>query len=487
MTLKKHQKKSIGIALAAILFFLSFIYKIESRPLRHCDEALVAVQAQEMLITGNYIVGTRHFEVDHWGSKPQLTQWLDVIFMKIFGVREFSVRLPSILAAFGIFLVFFFWNRYLSLSPYFFLLTCFIFVTIPANTFHIHSFRSGDPDALMVFFLVLASFQIYKILFPKEERDNNPDFLYFFLAIFLAFMSKGSHVLIFLPGLGILILLFKPNLIPKFILGGLILLLFVFSYYLIRNSHQPGYLLDVWNNELGGRYLESLEGNKHSFFYYIKNNFVYRNPIWSIVVIASCFGLIFRKIQDATIIFFLVLITSFLFFLSISQTKLEWYDLTIYPFISVFITYTFSLFFKSTPNNAILYALLIPLICVPCYHFSKRIAHFNDEGIDFYKYFYKVCYFLREPLPIAINNNVKLINNGRDGMFEHVLFYTHQNCLSSNCIQWADTSEVSEGDTILIHQHEINHVIREKFEVEELLQDENVQLLKIEALKSRVD
>lgn len=39
----------------------------------------------------------------------------------------------------------------------------------------------------------------------------------------------------------------------------------VLAYYLLREKLMPGYLQAVCDNELGGRYLKTLESHKHSF------------------------------------------------------------------------------------------------------------------------------------------------------------------------------------------------------------------------------
>ncbi len=487
MTLKKHQKNFLLLGLAILLFYLGFLFKIEALPIRHCDEGITVVQAQEMVISNNYIVGTRNFEIDHWGSKPQLMQWMDVIFIKMLGMRELSVRLPSILAALGIFIVFFFWLRYLKLGSVYFLLTCFIFVSIPATTFHIHSFRTGDPDTLMVFFLFLAAFQAYILLFPKKETDLVKHFMIFFLALFGAFMSKGSQVLLFLPGLAIAILCYRREKTFHFLAGGIAVLCLISIYYVLRNFHQPGFLIDVWTNELGGRFLGSIEGNQHPIYFYLKNFFVYRNPFWGIIVVTLIVWTIYKRKSDSTLTFLLLLSISYLLLISFAQTKLEWYDLAIYPLVCMMISYLVSEIYKSHHSKKVFSWCVALLLLIPSYLYGKHTLSIDEEVVEFHDYFYKICYFLRESLPKEINSNTKFIHNGRDGFFEQILFYTHANCSEGICIKWMDVDGLSIGDSVLIHQHEINHQVREKFQVSEILIDENVQLLKIESQRDTIE
>ncbi|MBU1083537.1 MAG: glycosyltransferase family 39 protein, partial [Candidatus Omnitrophica bacterium] len=94
MTIKDHKYLLILIAVASFLFF----FKVGDMALTDPDETFYAQTAKEMLAADEWttplIFGQPQFE------KPIFYYWLILISYKLFGVSEFSARLPSVV--FGI-------------------------------------------------------------------------------------------------------------------------------------------------------------------------------------------------------------------------------------------------------------------------------------------------------------------------------------------------------------------------------------------------
>jgi 4-amino-4-deoxy-L-arabinose transferase-like glycosyltransferase len=84
--------------LIVILGALLFIPFLGSAPLFDWDEANFAESAREMLVSGNYSRVTINFQ-PFW-EKPPLFIWMQAACMWLFGISEFSARLPN--ALFGI-------------------------------------------------------------------------------------------------------------------------------------------------------------------------------------------------------------------------------------------------------------------------------------------------------------------------------------------------------------------------------------------------
>jgi 4-amino-4-deoxy-L-arabinose transferase-like glycosyltransferase len=80
----------VFIGLAAALLFVPFIGMVH---LFDWDEINFAECAREMLVSGNYL--NLQMNYHPFGEKPPLFIWLTVIAMKLFGVSEFSARLPN--------------------------------------------------------------------------------------------------------------------------------------------------------------------------------------------------------------------------------------------------------------------------------------------------------------------------------------------------------------------------------------------------------
>jgi hypothetical protein len=113
----------------------------------------------------------------------------------------------------------------------------------------------------------------------------------------------------------------------------------IISYYLLRENAVPGYWEAIKTNELGGRYLETLETHKYSNWYYFYNLIDARFSFWYFLVPVGLLVGLFSKnktIQRWSAFSFLLSI-SFLLIVSNAQTKLQWYDLPIYPFLSIFV------------------------------------------------------------------------------------------------------------------------------------------------------
>lgn len=79
------------VALAGLLFS----HSLGLTHLFDWDEINFAESAREMIVTNNYSQVQINFE-PFW-EKPPLFIWLQVFCMKIFGINEFSARLPNAL------------------------------------------------------------------------------------------------------------------------------------------------------------------------------------------------------------------------------------------------------------------------------------------------------------------------------------------------------------------------------------------------------
>ena len=68
-------------------------------PLIDTTEARYIEMARKMIETGNWIMPQFDYGVPFWG-KPPLSIWFNSVIFKIFGINEFSARLPSVIIGF---------------------------------------------------------------------------------------------------------------------------------------------------------------------------------------------------------------------------------------------------------------------------------------------------------------------------------------------------------------------------------------------------
>ena len=273
------------LMLLIILMALPLFYNLGKQPVRMWDESRLAINAWEMYQDNDWIVTHYGDKPDMWNTKPPLMIWMQVISMKIFGVNEFGIRFPSAMAALAlIILLIFVISRHFG-TKVLFVVASFILVTSHGYVGH-HITRTGDYDSLLVLFTTLFSVSFYFYL----EEGKTKNLYYTFIFLSLAVLTKSIVGLIFLPGLFLYALIQRKLLkIIKdkhFYFGTLLFIIVAGSYYLLREIKNPGYLNAVYNNELGGRYLDVTEMHEHSPLFYYRLLFIQFSP-WFILAPAG--------------------------------------------------------------------------------------------------------------------------------------------------------------------------------------------------------
>ena len=258
-----------------------------------------------------------------------------------------------------------------------------------------HCSRTGDYDALLILFTTLFCLSFFNYLHTKQGKYLK----LFFGFLTLAILTKGIQPLIFIPGLLIYFLSdykefrsyirIKPLMFYGFLCVGLTL-----GYYLLRESLNPGFLKAVFNNEVGGRYLSTIEGHLHPFSYYFDLIREVQFQFWFIPMI---FGIIIgwlnknKKIKMLTV-FSLTMILPYLLIISNAQTKLEWYDLPVFPFLALLAAIAINELFlqlKNIPNfserltiNVIPYLLMFMLFLIPYQAIINKVYSPKSLGIQ---------------------------------------------------------------------------------------------------------
>lgn len=222
---EKITKKDVPflIGLFSLGLFLFFIWTM---PLIDPDEPRYAATARDMVLHGNWIVP--HFNGVPRINKPPLFYWTIAISYKIFGINEFSSRLPSALSAIGTVMITYLWGkRFINRRKGFW--AGVVLMTSPLF-FFISRFCITD---MLLTFLVSASLYLFFVEYMEtnkrwkdgfKTRPYRIMFLYFLLA--MVFLVKGP--------IGILL----------FILITLCFLLWIREFsYIRRLWYLPGFIL----------------------------------------------------------------------------------------------------------------------------------------------------------------------------------------------------------------------------------------------------
>jgi 4-amino-4-deoxy-L-arabinose transferase-like glycosyltransferase len=328
----------VVLLLFVVLAYFPLFLHLDALPIRLFDESRLATNTYEMWRSGDVLVTTYQGEPDLWNTKPPLLIWLQSLLFAVLGPGELAMRLPSAIAAFltGWFLLRTM-GRTLS-APWMGLIACLVLYT-NEGYINMHVARSGDYDALLVLWMTLSAWSMYR--WTVEGRPK--DILWFFAFLALGALTKSIQALLFLPGLflyllieGKALLLFRTK---QTYIGAVLFVLFVAGFYAMRELSAPGYLEAVWMNEIGGRYGEALEGHRGPWYFYarllIDHHF---RGWWILVPVGMALGLAHREQAFRRWTTLLVCMGgAYLFVVSSAGTKLEWYAAPLFPILAALV------------------------------------------------------------------------------------------------------------------------------------------------------
>jgi len=405
-------KDSWKYILILLLASIPIFQHLGSLPIRLYDEARLASNAYEMYHSGFSFITTSGGDPDMWNTKPPLLIWLQVLSMKVAGVNETGLRLPSAFAAFfTCVLLLLLAVRYMK---NFWLGFIWVLVLITSSGyFDYHAVRFAEYDALLTFFLTLGAFTFFLFLETSKKK-----YVYlFFMAMALAVLTKSAAALMILPGFFIYAAIKKKLLFllknRDFYIGLLIFLILAGGYYILREIYNPGYLMAVWQNEFGGRFLETIEGYSYNFWYYYENLIstnvcMVGNRFKQWILLIPCGVLVGMCSKDARIknltLFSTVVAVTYFLVISSAQTKCFWYDLPLYPFfaiiVGVFIHFVFT-FLKEEKRishylkfNIVPYIFLFLIFIMPYKEIVNRT--YKPKEYPQQEEVYRINYFIRD-------------------------------------------------------------------------------------------
>lgn len=471
------------IALAALIYMPIFGH-LDDLTIRVWDESRLAVNAYEMYSNGNYLVTHFNGKPDMWNTKPPLQIWCQVALMHLIGPNELAIRLPSAIAAF-LTCILLISLTFRLLKDYWLGGIAVLMLITTEGYVTFHATRTGDYDALLTLLTTASCFCFF--MYCEFVRKQ---FLHgFFIFIALAVLTKGIAGLLFLPGIALYALLRKqviPILKNKHFYTGIVgFLVVVFGFYLLREAYNPGYLKQVWNNEVGGRYLTVIERHEHEFWYYyfvlIQNQF----KTWYFLIpcgIITGLTINNQPINALTKFCGLMVLTYFLV-ISCAQTKILWYVVPMFPFLAIlsaiFVYSMVQLWKTSNIGNSlfkphVLPGLMLFMIFVTpyCTVFKKTIQpkEFDPLGTE-------ISYYLRD----CIKNKVKLSDHGvvYQGNSAHHLFYIHILNDQGSTIKLQDVRFLNPGDKVIVNQPKMKQHLEKHYKYQVLHEQKNTSIYQI--------
>lgn len=484
-------RKSLFYLLLLALFYMPLFGHLNGLAIRGWDEARVVVNAYEMMKDGDFIVTHYEGEADLWNTKPPLLLWFQVLSMKMFGVNELAVRLPSAFA--GLFTCLFLIafsrkhlkNEWVGIFASLVLISSFGYIDL-------HSTRSGDYDALLTLFTTVSGLYFFQYM-----EENRIKYLYlFFITLALAVLTKSVAGLLFVPAFGIYALVHRKVLVllrsRHFYLGLACFTVLVGGYYGLREMLNPGYLNAVMVNEWGGRYLKVVEAHRAGFWFYLNNLVSYRFTFWIWMIPGGfIFGMISKDIRIKRLTVLLTLMLLFyLLIISTAQTKLEWYDVPMYPLLAVLVAiFVFFLYswLKETkwirwPKVRLLisWVFVILLYARPYLVIADKVYLPKEKPQD--DYFYSASYYLKDALKGTIDLNDQYLIH--DNYHAYTLFYIYVLQEKGVNISIKEIEDLRSGDVIFTHQDHVKAELERQFTLETLSINGHVSTYKILSVRA---
>jgi 4-amino-4-deoxy-L-arabinose transferase-like glycosyltransferase len=226
----------ITLALLVLVRLLTLGYY----PLYDTTEARYAEIARKMVELNDWVTPWFDYGVPFWG-KPPLSFWLSAASIKLFGVNEFAARLPHFLC--GLLVAWLVWDWAARNSR-----REAIYATVLLLGSTLFFISTGavmtDMELTLGCFLIIRGFWLGLNGTAEEQRRER---WVFFIGMGIGLLAKGPIALV-LSGLPIVIWVFaKSNLMTvwrglPWLRGLLLTLLIAAPWYVIAETHTPGFL-----------------------------------------------------------------------------------------------------------------------------------------------------------------------------------------------------------------------------------------------------
>jgi len=317
-----------------LVVVLTLFTALDTNPVHRTQEVRVAETAAGMVQRGDYLVP--YFNGSYRFQKPPLAYWMTALSYKITGViNEISVRLFGVLFSLGSLVVIYFWGRQ-QLSSYY---GCCVAAVLVSSFIPIKLFRSGETDSLLLFFIIVAAFFAYRLVYHKQPGRWTATAFYGVMG--LGMLAKGPPAFIFPMGLLIIGSIHQRQwnaLKSAFSVSGITLfLLLSFSWYAYLYIDHPEEIQATLFREVNDTYVTG--DHKNPVYYYLSRFFGYYAP-WSLLFLPAIYwvwtnrGGLPNLISYALYWFILVFVV-----LSLNVNKQAHYSLLLAPPFALLVGY----------------------------------------------------------------------------------------------------------------------------------------------------
>ena len=310
---------------------LPVVRGLAALPVQCWDEARFGLAAFEMLERGDPLVATIGGVPDSANLKPPLQYWALMASIAALGPGELALRVPSALAAIATALLLAGVCARRLGRPGLGAITALVLATSPGFVGH-HVARTGDADAMLALWLTAAVLAIHGWLDGGARRDDHR--LWLGAGAFaLALLTKGAAALLVVPGIvlgAVLLGRWRQALACRTVwLAVAASVVPALAWYAVREAAAPGYVTAVWNLELG-RMVVTVERHLHPPWFYLQGLAWGRFLPWLFLLPLPFLVPLERPVRRLAV-FVGTVAACQLAVISLSRTKLVWYDAPFYP------------------------------------------------------------------------------------------------------------------------------------------------------------
>ncbi|MEL6591304.1 MAG: glycosyltransferase family 39 protein [Bacteroidota bacterium] len=243
----QHASPYLKWVIFALVFLSTFLW-LGKKGIFAWDEARYGENAYWMLQTGDYVHYSFAGAPDQWNAKPPLANWLISLNYRWLGCNTWALRLHSALAVLIFFVLYYRWIRRYQ-GEIFALASVAVLLCVKGIIGH-HVGRTGDTDGLLLACLMGYLYALSSWLDFGERKA----LLWGALSLGLAFYSKGTTLIFYLPGT-FLYLLIRRKLRkilrePYFWLAAALLLSIIASWILLVEINTPAGEYRSWHTLL---------------------------------------------------------------------------------------------------------------------------------------------------------------------------------------------------------------------------------------------
>ncbi len=367
-------KKNFIFLIIILLITFSFSFRLNRDYLGDWDECVIAQQAKEMKASGNFF--TNQFNQQLLLEKPPANNWW-IQFPLFFSESFFSYRFMMVLfSLLTLILIFIFCLEYFSgfigYISIFVLLTTSLFVDFSTKV---------NTDIGFTFFTFLGFY-----FWIKSFKKNS--FSYFSgLSFGLAVLTKGLSIFPYIGAIFIgLLVFYSKDKFTNFCKLVFIFLLVIVPWHIFEYIKNGNTFLQIYFVEhLFRRANIALDFHFNTGRLFYVKLFLKEFNFWLVSLLIIPISLIKKKIiinknqktEIVSLLFLIVILTTFS--ISTVQTRIAWYALPLYPFISVIIAYLINEILISFKLNKFKFAIYIIVVLQIIFSINSKVRFFDEK------------------------------------------------------------------------------------------------------------